>query len=153
LKICLYSIFCDSLTNFHKVFFQKLFWWSLSRHTSRQNWIFFFILKVANIRCFILIAVEIFHNIIRKLAWNEGNTSLFDSLASSKAFNVYPHNIHIFMNMIIWPLMTYTVISFGKAFAHVQNFCWKKAHVINKNIDEFYAKTTQRRIQQALCQN
>ena len=27
---------------------------------------FFFILKVANIRCFILIAVEIFHNIIRK---------------------------------------------------------------------------------------
>jgi len=27
---------------------------------------FFFILKVANIRCFILIAVEIFHNIIHK---------------------------------------------------------------------------------------
>jgi hypothetical protein len=27
---------------------------------------FFFIFKVANIRCFILIAVEIFHNIIRK---------------------------------------------------------------------------------------
>ena len=27
---------------------------------------FFLILKVANIRCFILIAVEIFHNIIRK---------------------------------------------------------------------------------------
>ena len=26
----------------------------------------FFIFKVANIRCFILIAVEIFHNIIRK---------------------------------------------------------------------------------------
>jgi hypothetical protein len=26
----------------------------------------FFILKVANIRCFILIAVDIFHNIIRK---------------------------------------------------------------------------------------
>ena len=26
----------------------------------------FFILKVANIRCFILNAVEIFHNIIRK---------------------------------------------------------------------------------------
>jgi hypothetical protein len=31
-----------------------------------QNWIFFLMLKVANIRCFILIAVEIFHNIIRK---------------------------------------------------------------------------------------
>jgi len=28
--------------------------------------IFFLILKVANIRCFILIAGEIFHNIIRK---------------------------------------------------------------------------------------
>jgi hypothetical protein len=27
---------------------------------------FFLLLKVANIRCFILIAVEIFHNIIRK---------------------------------------------------------------------------------------
>ena len=27
---------------------------------------FFFILKVANIRCFIQIAVEIFHNVIRK---------------------------------------------------------------------------------------
>jgi hypothetical protein len=32
---------------------------------SSSNW-FFFILKVANIRCFILIAVEIFHYIIRK---------------------------------------------------------------------------------------
>ena len=27
---------------------------------------FFFLLKVANIRCFILITVEIFHNIIHK---------------------------------------------------------------------------------------
>ena len=34
-------------------------------HTGCQNFIFLF-LKVANIRCFILIAVEIFHNIIRK---------------------------------------------------------------------------------------
>ena len=31
-----------------------------------QNWIFFLIFKGANIRCFILIVVEIFHNIIRK---------------------------------------------------------------------------------------
>ena len=30
-----------------------------------------FILKVANIRCFILIAVEIFHNIIRSLCMCE----------------------------------------------------------------------------------
>ena len=28
--------------------------------------VFFFILKVANIRCFILMVVEIFHNIMRK---------------------------------------------------------------------------------------
>jgi hypothetical protein len=61
-----------------------------------------------------------------RLAWNEGNTSLFDSLASSKACNVYPHNIHLFMNMIIWPLMTYTVTSFGRAFAHVRNCLLKK---------------------------
>jgi hypothetical protein len=39
--------------------------------------------------------------------------------------------------------MTYTVTSFGKAFAHVQNFLLKKAHAIDKNIDGFYAKTTQ----------
>ena len=31
--------------------------------------------------------------------------------------------------------------------------CWKKAHVINKNINGSYAKTTHRRIQQALCKN
>jgi hypothetical protein len=30
------------------------------------DFFFFFLLKVANIRCFILIAVEIFHYIIRK---------------------------------------------------------------------------------------
>ena len=33
--------------------------------------------------------------------------------------------------------MTYTVTSFGKAFAHVRNCLLKKAHVINKNIDGF----------------
>jgi hypothetical protein len=39
--------------------------------------------------------------------------------------------------------MTYTVTSFSKAFAHVRNCLLKKAHVINTNIDGFYAKTTQ----------
>jgi hypothetical protein len=34
--------------------------------------------------------------------------------------------------------MTYTVTSFGKAFAHVRNCLLKKAHVINKNIDGDY---------------
>ena len=31
------------------------------------------------------------------------------------------------MNMIIWPLMTYTVTSFGKAFAHVRNCLLEKS--------------------------
>ena len=31
--------------------------------------------------------------------------------------------------------------------------CWRKAHVINKNIDGFYGKTTQGSIQKALCKN
>jgi hypothetical protein len=38
----------------------------------------------------------------------------------------------------------HTVTSFGKALAHVLNCLLKKAHVINKNIDGFYAKTTQK---------
>ena len=49
--------------------------------------------------------------------------------------------------------MNYTVTSFGKAFAYVRNCLLKKTHFINKNIDGSYAKTTQRRIQQALCKN
>ena len=36
--------------------------WTLKAYSRSDR--FFFILKVANIRCFILIAVEIFHNII-----------------------------------------------------------------------------------------
>ena len=32
---------------------------------------------------------------------------------------------------------------FGKALAHVRNCLLKKTHVIDKNIDGFYAKTTQ----------
>ena len=43
------------------------------------------------------------------LTWNPGSTP------------------DIFMNMIIWPLMTYTVTSFGKAFAHVRNCLLKKS--------------------------
>ena len=62
---------------------------------------------------------------------------LFDFLMSRKEFNVYQHDIHEYDHM------TYTVTSFGKAFAHVQDCLLKKAHVINKNIDGFYAKMTQ----------
>ena len=55
---------------------------------------FFFILKVANIRCFILIAVEIF--IISYVnSLEQGNTLLFYFLESSKESNVYPCNIHM----------------------------------------------------------
>ena len=68
---------------------------------------------------------------------------VFDFLTTSKEFNAYQHDIHLFMNMIILPSMTYTVTSFGKAFAHVRNCLLRKAHVINKNIDGFYAKSTQ----------
>ena len=42
--------------------------------------------------------------------------------------------------------MTYIVTSFGKAFAHVRNSLLKKAHLINKYIDGFYAKTTARSV-------
>jgi hypothetical protein len=52
---------------------------------------------------------------------------------SRKEFNVYQHDIHEYDHMT---LMTYTVTSFGKAFAHVRNCLLKKEHVINKNIDE-----------------
>jgi len=41
--------------------------------------------------------------------------------------------------------MTYTVTSFGKAFAHVRKcLLTKKAHGTNQNIDGFYMKTTQK---------
>jgi hypothetical protein len=69
---------------------------------------------------------------------NQTATYFLRSKPFSNAFNVYLHNIHIFMNMIIWQLMTYIVTSFGKAFAHVRNSLLKKAHVINTNIDQSY---------------
>ena len=71
---------------------------------------------------------------------------------SHKEFNVYQHDIHIFINMIIWPLMTYTVTSFGKAFAHVRNCLLKKACYEIKILTDFTRKR-HRRIQQDLCKN
>ena len=41
-------------------------WFMVLKAYRLSEFLFFLILKVANIRCFILIAVEIFHNIIRK---------------------------------------------------------------------------------------
>jgi hypothetical protein len=60
--------------------------------------------------------------------------SLFDFLASSKAFIVYPHIIIV---LFIYSV-TYKVNLFGKAFAHVRNYLWKEKHMYdtNKNIDE-----------------
>jgi hypothetical protein len=48
--------------------------------------------------------------------------------------------------------MTYTVTSFGKAFAHVQNcLLKKKAHGTNQNIDGFYTKMAQKGGFSKLC--
>jgi hypothetical protein len=49
--------------------------------------------------------------------------SLFDFLMSRKEFNVYQHDIHEYDHM------TYTVTSFGKAFAHVRN-CLLEKHML-----------------------
>jgi hypothetical protein len=73
----------------------------------------------------------------------EGNTSLFDSLASSKAFNVYPHNIHT----------TWQWTHSGKHLCMCEIVCWwrKVESWKNKNIDEFYTKTTQKEGFSKLC--
>ena len=87
-------------------------------------------LIVANIRCFILIAVEIFHNIIR-----------------IESFTCLPRNFH----------MTWQWTHSGK---HVRNcLLMKKAHGTNRIVEErkhwwiLYENYTKRRIQQALCKN
>ena len=104
--------------------------------------------KVANIRCFILIAVEIFHNIIRKQPRTKENTSLFDFLASSK-------DSMLTRAIFIRPdseLIRESVCTCAKLFvddenvhmAHIES--WK-----NKNIDGFYTKTTQKGGFSKLC--
>jgi hypothetical protein len=63
LLIIVWKLFCYQTAKSPPPIFQVHFCW-IQRHTVAQI-DFFFILKVANIRCFIQIAVEIFHNIIR----------------------------------------------------------------------------------------
>ena len=65
---------------------------------------------------------------------------MFDYLASSKTFIVYPHIIIV---LFIYSV-TYKVNLFGKVFAHVRNYLRKEKHMYdtNKNIDTFYTKTT-----------
>ena len=93
---------------------------------SRSN--FLFILKVANIRFFILIAVEIFHYIIRRFL-------IF----------LYPLKNSMLTRTIFIYSVTYKVNLFGRVFAHVRNCLRKEKHMYgtNKNIDGFYTKTTQ----------
>ena len=113
---------------------------TLFRKCSIQyNWFFFFILKVANIRYFILIAVDIFNNIIHKYVERRKYVAVWFSCIQSIFIHSYIHT-------------TYIVNSFGKAFAHVQNcLLKKKAHGTNKNIDGFYTKTTQKGGFSKLC--
>jgi hypothetical protein len=92
---------------------------------------FFLILKVANIRCFILIAIEIF-----KISY--GNTSLFYFLESSKESNVYPRNIHT-----TWQ-WTHSGNCLLMKMAQIES--WK-----NKHIDGFYTKKTQKGGFSKLC--
>ena len=103
--------------------------------------IFFFILKVVNIRRFILIAVDIFHNIYV----NEGNTSLFDFLPSSQDSNVYLRNLHTFIRPTQW---THLV----KRLHMCEIVCWRKCtwHK-QKHWRILHENDTKRRIQQALC--
>jgi hypothetical protein len=104
---------------------------------SRSNWFFFFILKVANIRCFILIAVEIFHYIIRKYPrTNEIRRFLIF---------LYPLKNSMLTRTLFIYSVTYKVNLFGKAFAHVRHCLRKEKHMYgtNKNIDGLYTKTTQ----------
>ena len=109
---------------------------------------FLFILNVANIRCFILIAVEIFHNIMHKQPRTKEIRRCFIFLNPVK-------NLVCLSAQYSYDL---TVNSFGKAFAHVRNcLLMKKAHdanrilELNKNIDGFYTKTTQKGGFSELC--
>ena len=101
---------------------------------------FLFILKVANIRCFILIAVEIFHNIIQPRT-KETRRCLIFFHPGKNSINVDPSNIHT-----TWP-WTHS----GKrlclceiVFDEENVGCAKIKSWKNKNIDGFYTKMTQK---------
>jgi hypothetical protein len=66
-KTAMYFLF-HSYTNERKAKLEScLVWLTIILKAYRLSELnIFFILKVANIRCFMLIAVEIFHNIMRK---------------------------------------------------------------------------------------
>ena len=88
-------------------------------------------------RCFILIAVQIFHYIIHKQPrTNEIRRFLIF---------LYPLKNSMLTRTIFIYSVTYKVNLFGKEFAHVRNCLGKEKHIYgtNKNIDGFYTKTTQ----------
>ena len=125
-KVFYYKIFTVTsnsiLNSFHRIKFQPEKNYVLHYHLSQKKsfkgiqslkLIFFlFILKVANIRCFILIAVEIFHYIICKQPrTNEIRRFLIF---------LYPLKNSMLTRTIFIYSVTYKVSLFGKAFAHVR---------------------------------
>ena len=111
---------------------------------------FLFILKVANIRCFIIIAVEIFHNIIQPRT-KETRRCLIFFHPGKNSINVDPSNIHT-----TWP-WTHS----GKRLCLCEIVCWwRKCRMCKNQIVEeqkhwriLHENDTKRRIQQALCKN
>ena len=80
----------------------------------------FFLLKVANIRCFILIADEIFHNIIRKQPRTKEVRRCLILLHPVKHSSMFTR---IFMILFIYSV-AYTA-KFGNAFVNVR-YCLRK---------------------------
>jgi hypothetical protein len=108
----------------------------------------FFLLKVANIRCFILIAVEIFHNIIRNSLERRKYVAVWFSCIQYN-FNVDTLDVHTTWR---WThsVKLLRMCEFVKLFVdwrtRAQIKSWK-----HKNVDGFYTKTTQKRGFSKLC--
>ena len=103
---------------------------------------FFLILKVVNIRYFILIAVEIFHNIIRKQPRTKEIRRCLILLHPVK-YAMFTRAIFIRPDS---QLIRESVCACAKLFVDERNESWK-----NKNIDGFYTKTTQKGEFSKLC--
>jgi hypothetical protein len=110
---------------------------------------FLFILKVANIRCFILIAVEIFHSIIRKQPrTKEIRRCLIFFHPGKNPMLTRP----IFIRPADSEFIRESVCACAKSFVDEENVgCAKIESWKNKNIDGFYMKTTQQGGFSKLC--
>ena len=102
---------------------------------------FFFLLKVANIQCFILIAIEIFHNIIRKQPRTK-------EIRRCLIFLHPVENSMLTRAIFIRPdseLIRDSVCPCAKLFVDEENVgCAKIESWKNKNTDGFHTKTTQK---------